>query len=1143
MERRKDPLRDKNDLFSEIQKPKEKKENNPVLKEISSFPGERTPVKLEKIGSDRAPNSQGESEAINPFKPSRLDLKTPNIPDRGNHTPVIHKVQGGTFESFRKETSQGLETTTGAASKPYQGIDFNSSIQKSFENGGSGGWNPFDGSGKQTGKCGTQDYGNRNTGAEYNVDFGSRNSGPNGGNGTPQSNAGGGSNTGSGHSGNSEGQDGNGRSFDGKGAGNSGGAPDHQNHDSVSRINDKLRTRDALQKPLNSTKQALAKPMDSLNQYADSGDDEAAQGRKTVVDYASIVPDMFGGIGDGADIKALAESIAKRENYILAGDAMERLSLAGQIDKENLTSGDCAAFRAKRKNPKLTDEDMIRIKKTKDASDGGRLSQPTRPLQKKNRKNETILRSIRMNEAETFAETLIARHAGFFTDEEKIILKDENSLFQIKSIKDFRLRDQIVNKILRDPRLIGSELGNIDWSRMRARDLSDLLKGRKGIIINDERLRGLLEVKLENIQSMEKLKKLQRKKAARKGLTGTTLERVGVRQLLKDEDLSQISGFASKELSATRYAGELVVGSAKLGYVAARGTGKMAGNGMIKAARVTGKNEIAEYVEKIGEKYTGMENAIKRGTESIKEAPGKAVKAVAKQPAKLTAYVGSRISSTALYQKAANSAFGRGAKTVFKRTSLAAKRVKAAGSKVVKVAVAPIRAINTAAEVIKKKILFPVAIAVGVLILVELVIAFFAGAAGNAGGGGAYMTVILDEDEHFADFQKKYDEQDSIFQAQVNNIINSDAQTRNLKGVRIGYGINTRAVDNLNPDLKLKAQYQNGLHLGYYYDGQPAAGISSNIEDILSAMAVIMTQTQSDHHTEAMEFIEAAYKSTHSYTTSETPLYQCPDGCEITYYKCYDWIKNYDGTDMMYHPWTYQEIVKPTSSQECVVCKQESLPYEEYAGCTVTKKCYHGDRVEGETLSTKADDYANYFEFDEDDSDDASEYYTEYIKPSIVNQYSTRYPDGYNKHGVRRWVTKADIIAASGLDPQCDNYKIIMVNSWEEYTNSKGHERVHSEPCGYVAVCEGHDHYGCPDGHYVKTCFGHTDLYMNVYIASLNKIFEMGGVPITEDAGIALDHQVYGMNEEEFEKLSPEDQAKVIKKYNKKLEQAEGGGS
>lgn len=66
---------------------------------------------------------------------------------------------------------------------------------------------------------------------------------------------------------------------------------------------------------------------------------------------------------------------------------------------------------------------------------------------------------------------------------------------------------------------------------------------------------------------------------------------------------------------------------------------------------------------------------------------------------------------------------------------------------------------------------------------------------------------------------------------------------------------------------------------------------------------------------------------------------------------------------------------------------------------------------------------------------------------------------------------------------------------------------------------------------------------MNVYIASLNKIFEMGGVPITEDAGIALDHQVYGMNEEEFEKLSPEDQAKVIEKYNKKLEQAEGGGS
>ena len=1078
MERKTEPFKDKNDIYSETEKHKDTNNSNPILKEIEVFPGTGEPTKPEKIGGSTISNNKENNEVINPLKPSRSDLKTPIVSGNAYHIPIIHKVSGGTFGSLQKELRSESDGQRANRSEASRINDRNIPLEQGFTKV----QNNREEAGKHDGEA-EKTFGGNSSNAETS---------------------------------------------------------EYANRDSIDRLNAKMRTRDALEKPLNSVIHTLAKPMQELNRYAQSGDDDYAQGYKTMDDYVSVIPDVFGGYGNSADIKELAASIGKRQNYILAGDAMERLVSSGIIDKENFTTGDIAAFRAKRKNPNLSDDDLIKIKKTKDTMDGRRLLQPKKSLQKQSREIE---RSLRMNEAETFAETLIAKYSSLFTDSETAILKDENSLFKIKTIGDFKTRDRIIDKILHNPKLIGSELGNIDWNRMTARNISDLLKGKTGIVIKDNRIRGLLEAKLENIQSMEKLKKLQMKRASRKGLSGTVIDRVVFRQLLKDEDLSQASGLISTELTSVKYAGKVATGGTKLGYTAARGTGKIIGKGVIAGANAIGNNEVAEAVANIGKKYASIENAIGNGMSQVKNAPRRAAEKSAKIPVKMVANAGAKIASSAIYQKFSNSAFGRTTKRVFRQTHHAFKTLKAVGGKAVRIALAPLRIANTAAVFVKKKIMLPIAIGVGGLLLIEIVIVALSGGSINTSGAGAYLSVILDEDEHFADFQKKYDEQDSIFQAQVNSIINSDAQTRNLKGVRIGYGINTRAVDSPNPDLKLKAQYQNGLHLGYYYDGQPATGISSNIEDILSAMAVIMTQSQSDHHDEAMEFVEAAYKSTHSYTTSETPLYQCPDGCEITYYKCYDWIKNYDGTDMMYHPWTYQEIVKPTSSQECVVCKQEGLPYEEYAGCTVTKKCYHGDRVEGETLSTKADDYANYFEFDEDDSDDASEYYTEYIKPSIVNQYSTKYPNGYNKHGVRRWVTKADIIAASGLDPQCDNYKIITVNSWEEYTNSKGHERVHSEPCGYVAVCEGHDHYGCPDGHYVKTCFGHTDLYMNVYIASLNKIFEMGGVPITEDAGTALDHQVYGMDEEEFEKLSPEEQAKVIEKYNKKLEQAEGGGS
>ena len=54
--------------------------------------------------------------------------------------------------------------------------------------------------------------------------------------------------------------------------------------------------------------------------------------------------------------------------------------------------------------------------------------------------------------------------------------------------------------------------------------------------------------------------------------------------------------------------------------------------------------------------------------------------------------------------------------------------------------------------------------------------------------------------------------------------------------------------------------------------------------------------------------------------------------------------------------------------------------------------------------------------------------------------------------------------------------------------------------CAGYYECNGHDHWGCPNGHYASACYGHVDLTMNINIASLNRIFTMGDVPIIENS-------------------------------------------
>lgn len=914
------------------------------------------------------------------------------------------------------------------------------------------------------------------------------------------------------------------------------------NADSVNRLNRAMDSRDWRNRHLRPLANAASKPMEHLADQA-KGDEESREGLRKMEEYGDVIPAIFGGTVDQSGIDSLIASIAKQDAIIKGGDALEQI-LKGKAAPTNSVSGigfdfeDYLVFTEAQKHPEMNLEGLRTRAKEKNAKFKAKGIEKTISDKQKN----AMEKALRMNRAETYAEGLMMTQPGLFSEAEREILKSENSLFNVTNMADFKLRDDLINKVLTRSKLEG-ELGKINWKKASSRDISDILKGKKGFRITDEKLKGLLEAKLNNIEKMQKLRELGKRKAARQGAHGLLLGRLG-REVMKDEDLSAASTVMNASTKGMALSGKIAAGGTKLGYKTARATGKAAGKAGITVTKKAGANAVAELIEKLGLKCTGLETAIGSKFNAIKNTPKNAIKGTAKLTAKGAATIGHSILNTSFARKITGSRAGKLLGRFGRTFSARYTSLKKMLGKVMNTVLAPLRFVSNAANFVKRKILLPVAVAGGVLFIIELVIGFFAGMQSNTMGGGAVVTIILDEKEHFEDFQKKYDEQDSIFQSQVNSVINSPAQTKNLKGETIGYGINTAEVKNSDGSKTLASQYQNGLHLGYFYDGNSTTGVSSNIEDILSAMAVIMSQDQSNHHDEALGFIEAAYKSSHAYTTHEADLYQCANGCTWTKYYCNDFVNDvwYANSDLKYKPWTYGDYVKPTAKQECSVCKAAGLPYNEYAGCTVTGTCYHGDRVEGEELSTNADDYSSFYEFDERDDEKASEYYTEYVKPQIVDYYPKAYPDGYNSKGVKKYVLRSEILEASGLDSNCDSFEIITLSRSEDYVNKDGHDRTHTEDCGYVAVCKGHDHYGCPDGHEIATCYGHTDLYMNVYVSSLNKLFEMGGVPINENATVAVENQVYGMDKDEFDKLSPEEQEKVIEDYTNKLNN-EGGGT
>lgn len=337
---------------------------------------------------------------------------------------------------------------------------------------------------------------------------------------------------------------------------------------------------------------------------------------------------------------------------------------------------------------------------------------------------------------------------------------------------------------------------------------------------------------------------------------------------------------------------------------------------------------------------------------------------------------------------------------------------------------------------IKAGILKPALIFIGVIVFFQLVIAAIFG---GLGGNSAVGVAVVDTPEHFNNlnytspeemgFQQRYEQAQTKFQSQIDGIIGGYAKTLNKKGQQIPYGVNgaNNTEGNENED------YVSGVTMKFDLDN------SNNLEDILSCIAVVMQQKQAEHHAEALELLDCFYQSSHTYDYTESPLYSCNSGCEVTAYFCNEAKEEYLSTELKFAPYLYEELIIPDKDHECEVDrKNPEMKFSDYAGCVVTGTCFH-NAGDGE------DNFGR----------------------SKPQKSKCSNPEAY-------WSCKH-----SCTKPNCTH---------DCSSSTLG--------CGGYWYCVGHDHFGCPDGHEVKSCFAHVNIEMNIQMKTMEALFELGGVEV-----------------------------------------------
>ncbi len=841
----------------------------------------------------------------------------------------------------------------------------------------------------------------------------------------------------------------------------------------------------------NSTEKILKKPSQNVVQSLVSEKDEEAAEVSKVFNHAKTAGIFLGKQADKAQIRKVYQDTAFIKRYLRAGEIFTRDSFtdAGSIFRdiddldiihpEKVTRGDLAMFQHYLKHEDTDMEKLLRIRKETNSRDknGGKIDY--RKLGQRNPLKKRVDRLVQLSEIHAFLEysrNLDKEETNFFTPAQKAVLQQKGSFFEAHNSAEFMANTALIRQIVKSPslsaefsrldpdglmdertirRLLNGQIPGLKLEKAENGKINSLIRisgNRKKIVLDAKTyhlLRGGLNAILWNQKNYRRVMEKQRALSGRESIKGWTFREVK-QELMEDEEFSAMSGYMEHAVSLSAAGVKASVGTGK---AASKATGRIAaksstvvGNTIVSELHTLGNDVAAEAVRALEEEISGTVREVNEGIMYVKQLPKCMVRKAEKQ-AVLVAMSGARrlgsqigaweksLAATKAGAAITQNRIYRGMKVIGSKT---VHGIRKAGHIVHKTTDAIFCSTGIMVDSVKHWMIKPAVMIIGLIVLLQI---SFAAVLGGMGGNSVVSVMVFDTPEHFNN--PKYTTPEEMgFQQRY-----EQAQTRfqaQIDGIINGYAktLNKKGqqisygVNGANNlEENKNDDYVSGVTM--HFDSEK----SNNLEDILSCIAVVMQQQQAEYHAEALELLDCFYQSSHTYDYAESLLYGCDSGCETTHYFCNEAKDGYLSTEMKFAPYLVEELLIPNEDQVCEVDRENTeMRFTDYAGCVATGTCFHNSGDEEDNFGRR--------------------------KPQRT--------------------TCSNPEACWNCSHRCSNPEC-----------SHDCSRL-TLGCGGYWYCGGHEHFGCPDGHDVKTCFGHVNIEMNIQMKTMEEMFALGGVEVNE---------------------------------------------